>query len=65
MKITFALWSTERNGGTNAIFQVADRLGRMGHTVTIVSAGTKNHGWFTFTSPVTDLKLIHFSLVLS
>lgn len=52
MKITFALWSTERNGGTNAIFQVADRLGRMGHTVTIVSAGTKNHGWFTFTSPV-------------
>lgn len=52
MKVTFALWGTKRTGGTNAIFQIADRLSKMGHIITIVSAGTQDHGWFDFTSPV-------------
>lgn len=52
MKITFVLWGTKRTGGTNAIFQVGDRLAKMGHNVTFVSAGPIEHQWFKFTSNV-------------
>ena len=52
MKITFVMWGTDRTGGTNAIFQVADRLALAGHTVTVVSAGLMKHQWFSFKSSI-------------
>ena len=48
MKIAFAMWSTARTGGTNSIFNVADRLAKLGHEVRIISLGAKNHTWFKF-----------------
>lgn len=48
MKIAFAMWGTARTGGTNAIFNVADRLSKSGHDVIIISLGAKNHTWFKF-----------------
>ena len=48
MKIAFAMWGTVRTGGTNAIFNVADRLAKLGHEVKIISLGAKNHTWFKF-----------------
>lgn len=52
MRITFVMWETNRSGGTNAIFHVGDRLAKMGHRVTFVSAGPVEHQWFKFTSNV-------------
>lgn len=50
MKIIFALWSTFRTGGTNAIFNVADRLALRGHKVQVISLSNKNFSWFPFKS---------------
>ncbi len=50
MNICFVMWGTDRTGGNNAIFQVADRLALNGNRVTVVSAGLSNHGWFSFQS---------------
>ena len=52
MKITFAMWGTERTGGTNAIFQVVDRLALYGHEVTVVAMGPRYDGWFDFKSNI-------------
>lgn len=52
VRIVFVMWGTERTGGTNAIFNVADRLAEFGHDVVIVSAGAKNHSWFYFKNNV-------------
>lgn len=48
MKIVFAMWSTKRTGGTNAIFHVADRLSEYGNEITIVSGGARDFMWFKF-----------------
>ena len=42
------MWSTGRTGGTNAIFNVADRLSKLGHEIIIISLGAKEHTWFKF-----------------
>ncbi len=52
MNICFVMWGTDRTGGNNAIFHVADRLALNGNKVTVVSAGLPNHGWFSFQSTV-------------
>ncbi|HWQ16874.1 MAG TPA: glycosyltransferase family 4 protein [Sulfolobales archaeon] len=52
MKINFALWSTRRTGGTRVIFEVANRLAKRGHEVTITSLGTPRHQWFRFSDKV-------------
>jgi len=36
MKITFVLWGFSRSGGTRVIFEVATRLARKGHSVSLV-----------------------------
>ncbi len=48
MKIAFAMWGTLRTGGTNAIFNIADRLAKFGHEVIIISLGARNHMWYKF-----------------
>lgn len=45
LKITFLLWSLDRTGGVRVIFEVANRLSKQGHDITILALGG-NAKWF-------------------
>lgn len=46
MKVNFMLWGTGRTGGTRVLFEVATRLAKRDHEVTITSLGPPRHYWF-------------------
>ncbi len=56
MRINFALWSTNKYGGTRTIFEVANRLARRGHEVTI-TALSGDHRWFRLEVPLNYVKI--------
>jgi glycosyltransferase involved in cell wall biosynthesis len=51
LKIGFIIWSTNRSGGTRAIFEVANRLSGRGYKVEITSLGG-DHTWFNVKVPL-------------